>query len=261
MARRPAIQTQSRAEKRRLATAKERRVQKALQGLKDNTFKNLSQAARHFGLSRDTLRNRKEGTHGPASKGQAKRRLLTDAQEQVLCQWILYMGEIGEPMSKQAMRAKVAGLSRILLEKTKRTGKKHLPSRNWVYLFLERNPQLVLRRPTGLDAVRASNFNPTVVSQHFCLLGNFLKKYNVPPENMYNMDEKGIQLGGGRKLDGTRYMFSQDQQNCMKTQGASLELVTTIKCVAADGSNLKPCFVFTGKNVLHEGYFEEDSAL
>lgn len=111
-------------------------------------------------------------------------------------------------------------------------------SKKWVYAFLDRNPQLAMRRPTGLDAVHARNFNP--------------------PENMYNMDEKGIQLGGGRKLDGTRYIFSQDQRNRVKTQGASLELVTTIECVAADGSNLKPCFVFTGKNVLHEGYFEED---
>jgi hypothetical protein len=50
-------------------------------------------------------------------------------------------------------------------------------------------------------------------------------------------------------------------RNRVKTQGASLELVTTIECVAADGSNLKPCFVFTGKNVLHEGYFEEDGVL
>jgi hypothetical protein len=41
------------------------------------------------------------------------------------------------------------------------------------------------------------NFNPAVVSQHFHLLDNFLKKYDIAPENMYNMDKKGIQLGGG----------------------------------------------------------------
>lgn len=58
-----------------------------------------------------------------------------------------------------------------------------------------------------------------------------------------------------------RYMFSQDQRNCIRTQSASLELITTIECVAADGSSLKPCFVFTGMNVLHEGYFEEDGML
>ena len=78
---------------------------------------------------------------------------------------------------------------------------------------------------------------------------------------MYNMDKKGIQLGGGRKLDGTQYLFAWDQQNCVRTQNTNLELVTTIECVATDGSSLKPCFVFTGKNVLHKGYFEEDSVL
>jgi transposase len=261
MPQRPRKQAQFQAERKLLATNREERIQKAIQSLKDNTFKKVSQAARHFGVSRYTVRHRIDGTHGPASKGQAKNRLLTEAQEEALCEWALYMAEIGEPMSKQALRAKVAELSKILQEKTTQTGKRHLPSKKWVYAFLDRNPQLAMRRPTGLDAVRARNFNPSVVSRHFHLLGEFLKKYDIPPENMYNMDEKGIQLGGGRKLDGTRYIFSQDQRNRVKTQGASLELVTTIECVAADGSNLKPCFVFTGKNVLHEGYFEEDGVL
>ena len=113
----------------------------------------------------------------------------------------------------------------------------------------------------GLDALHTCCFNPVVVSQHFELLVDLLNKFDIPPENMYNMDEKGIQLGRGRKLDGTQYVFSQDQQNCMKTQGTSLELITTIECVTADGSNLKPCIVFNGKNVLHKGYFKEDGIL
>jgi len=258
---RPTKQAQRRAEKQRLAKDREERIQQALQGLNKKTFKNLSQAACHFGVSRDTLRRRRDKTHGTASEGQIKKRLLTDGQEQAICTWALHMAEIGDPMSKLALRGKVAQLSKTLQERTKKTGLKHLPSRNWVYGFLARKPQLVLRRPTGLDAVRARNFNAVVVSRHFHLLGDFLKAHDVPLENMYNMDEKGIQLGGGRKLDGTQYLFSKGQRNRMKTQGASLELVTTIECVAADGSSLKPCFVFTGKNVLHKGYFEEDGIL
>ncbi|KAJ4486602.1 hypothetical protein C8J55DRAFT_424560 [Lentinula edodes] len=31
------------------------------------------------------------------------------------------------------------------------------------------------------------------------LLSNYLKDNNIPWENVYNMDEKGVQLGGGRK--------------------------------------------------------------
>lgn len=171
------------------------------------------------------------------------------------------MGEIGQPFSQQALRAKVADLSNILQEKRERTGILHLPSRFWVYAFLDRHPEMSLKRPVGLDAVRARNFNPTVVGQHFKLLGDLLQAFDVPLENMYNMDEKGIQLGGGRKLDCTKYFFSREQRVRARTQDANLELVTTIECVAADGSHLKPGFVFSGKNTLHEGYFEEEGIL
>jgi hypothetical protein len=40
--------------------------------------------------------------------------------------------------------------------------------------------------------------------------GKLLKKFDVPLENMYNMDEKGIQLGGGWQLDGTKYIYLKD---------------------------------------------------
>ena len=107
----------------------------------------------------------------------------------------------------------------------------------------------------------AHNFNPNVVGRHFQILGELLKQFDVPLENMYNMDEKGIQLGGGWKLDGTWYLYVKDQGICLKTQNSNLELVTTIKCVAANGSNIKPGFVFSGKNTLHKEYFEEDGIM
>ena len=153
---------------------------------------------------------------------------------------------------------KVADLSEVLQEQTKKTRHIHLPSRGWIYNFLLQRPDLTLKRLTGLDGVRMRNFNPNVVGWHFQILGELLKQFNVPLENMYNMDEKGIQLGGGWKLDGMWYLYAKDQGICLKTQNSNLELVTTIECVATDGSNIKPGFIFSGKNTLHEEYFEED---
>ena len=75
--------------------------------------------------------------------------------------------------------------------------------------------------------------------------------------NVYNMDEKGIQVGGGRKLDNTKFLYTGGQCICVKAQNANLELITAIECVSADGSNLKPGFIFSRKNTLHEGYFED----
>jgi hypothetical protein len=118
-----------------------------------------------------------------------------------------------------------------------------------------------MKRPTGLDPKCAQNFNRSVVKCHFQLLGDFLNTHNIPWENVYNMDKKGIQLGGGRKLNNTKFLYSREQHNCMKLQNLDLELVTMIECVGADGSILKPGFVFCGKQVLHNGYFEEDRIL
>ena len=162
---------------------------------------------------------------------------------------------------KWAICAKVADLSEVLQEQTKKTGRIHLPLRGWIYDFLLQHPDLTLKRPTGLDGVRACNFNPNVVGWHFQILSELLKQFDIPLENMYNMDEKGIQLGGGQKLDGMWYLYAKDQGICLKTQNLNLELVTTIECVAANGSNIKPGFVFSGKNTLHEEYFEEDGIM
>lgn len=74
------------------------------------------------------------------------------------------------------------------------------------------------------------------------------------------MDEKGIQLGGGRKCDNTKYFYSRSQKACVRVTDASLELVTVIECVCADGSSLKPGFVFAGTEFCPE-WFEEPSIL
>jgi hypothetical protein len=126
------------------------------------------------------------------------------------------------------------------------------PSKGWVSRFLGRHHDLVLGRPSGLDPKRAQAFNFTTCDHHFKLLGAFLAEHNVPWENVYNMDEKGIQLGGGRKGNREKLFFSQDQKARLKIQSANLELVTVIECISADGSSTPPGFVFPGVDMFPE---------
>ena len=63
------------------------------------------------------------------------------------------------------------------------------------------------------------------------------------------MDEKGIQLGGGRKGDGQKYFYSREEQACYTLRTGDLELVTMIKSCCADGTAFKPGFVFSGKSI------------
>ncbi|KAJ7710704.1 hypothetical protein B0H17DRAFT_888304, partial [Mycena rosella] len=58
------------------------------------------------------------------------------------------------------------------------------------------------------------------------------------------MDEKGIQLGGGRKNRGVKYIVSRHARARYRATDSNLELVTVIECISADGFSMKPGFVF-----------------
>ena len=75
------------------------------------------------------------------------------------------------------------------------------------------------------------------------MLGDIMKEYNIPQENVYNMDEKGVQLGvGGRVLA----LVDWDQKSVKHVEDGNRKLVMIIECVAADGSSIWPSVVFNG---------------
>ena len=57
----------------------------------------------------------------------------------------------------------------------------------------------------SLDPKHAQAFNHPVVGKHFDLLLEIIQKHEIPVENIYNMDEKGCQQGGGWKESGRKY--------------------------------------------------------
>jgi hypothetical protein len=255
------ISTAQRKKSKQKESEIEARIQEASRALTDKTFKHISEAACHFDVPYDRLCRRHQHCTQSHAVAHTKQQLLNPAQEDVLCNWAKYMGTEGQPLSKNMLRVTAADMSERLQKKSKETGMRKLPGKKWVYSLMDRHQDLKLKRVTGLDPLRAQCFNPTSVKGHFQLLENILRGKDIPWENVYNMDEKGLQLGGGRKLDGTQYLYSSEQHVGVKTQKASLELVTAIECVAADGAILEPCLVFPGTNVLHEGYFKEEGVL
>lgn len=71
---------------------------------------------------------------------------------------------------------------------------------------------LCIHEPSPRSQVEAANWpgpyscpvlQPHCCQGHFELLGSFLQDNNIPLENVYNMDEKGLQLEGGRRLNGS----------------------------------------------------------
>ena len=68
--------------------------------------------------------------------------------------------------------------------------------------------------------------------------------------HLWNMDEKGIQLGGGRKRTGRKYFRLQTLKwnNFYHLKSDNLELITIIECISAAGAVIPPSFVLPKAN-------------
>ncbi|KIK45040.1 hypothetical protein CY34DRAFT_802009 [Suillus luteus UH-Slu-Lm8-n1] len=114
-----------------------------------------------------------------------------------------------------------------------------------------------MAKPRGLDPKRAQNFNKKTVGDYFNMRKEVDNKYNkIPPEHNWNMDEKGNQMGGGRKGDGTKYIFWIEDKDRYRMHSDNLELVTILECVNAAGTAMPPFFVLSDGPVADHGDIE-----
>lgn len=68
----------------------------------------------------------------------------------------------------------------------------------------------------------------------------------IPPENRYNPDEKGVQMGIGAR---TQVLVDRDQKVVQSTEHGNRDLVTIIETVCADGTSLPPSVIFEGARI------------
>ncbi|TFK16388.1 hypothetical protein FA15DRAFT_563246, partial [Coprinopsis marcescibilis] len=175
-------------------------------------------------VSYSTLRERINGKHRAHAEVAAQRRLLDPEQEQVLKDWAEQKAENGTPMDKRDLRGYASLIS------GQRAGK------CFADRLISRNPTLVTAKPAKLDPKRVKNFNKTVVSEYFSMVQFLYDTWgSIPPEHWYNMDEKGIQLGGGRKNSSRKYLYFRKHRNRYRISSDNLELVTVIECISAAG--------------------------
>ena len=65
---------------------------------------------------------------------------------------------------------------------------------------------------------------------------DLIEKFSIPEENIYNMDEKGIQLGIGAQV---LALVDCDQKIVQHVEDGNRELVTIIEFIAADGTAIR----------------------
>jgi len=109
------------------------------------------------------------------------------------------------------------------------------PGKNWIRRFLSRHAEIIVAKPRGLDPKRAQNFNKATITEYFDMRKTMDEKYDgIPPEHNWNVDEKGCQMGGGRKGDNSKFIFSKTTENAIVSTVIILkELVTIIERFSA----------------------------
>lgn len=154
------------------------------------------------------------------------------AQEQTILDWCNLNSSMAKPLHPKQLHARVFDL----------TG--HYPGHNWHYAFLRRHPALRMLKPRGLDPKHSQNFNKATIGEFFDMRKQLEVKYKgILPEHHWNMDEKGNQMGGGRKNDGSKFIFAREDVDWYWTHSDNLELVTIIECISAAGVRMPPWFV------------------
>ena len=170
----------------------EERIQLALQAVTRNGFKengrpwlSLREAAKCFEVSKTKLTAQ---FNGRKTKREAHKheRILSFGEENVLVEWIKEMGRRGVPLHASAVALHASAISGMQV------------SERWVARFCTRHPELKAKWTTGLEQCRAQSLNRAAVAGFYDHLQHLREKYDIPDENIYNMDEKGIQLGMGK---------------------------------------------------------------
>jgi hypothetical protein len=96
-----------------------------------------------------------------------------------------------------------------------------------------------------LDIQRAHALNPEVVKRWYELVKERIVLRGIRPEDIYGMDESGFPPSD----QGTQRVLGRQGTTTQHKQGtANRENVTVLVTICADGTTVKPCIVFRGKN-------------
>lgn len=116
-----------------------------------------------------------------------------------------------------------------------------MASDDWRLGFMSRHPELASRKSQATSIARATSFNRHNVQAFFTNLGDVLHRFNILPENIWNMDESALTtvhkpaaVVAGR---GARTVGSM-------TSAERGVLVTLALCVSAMGVCLPPFYIF-----------------
>ena len=127
-----------------------------------------------------------------------------------------------------------------------------LADKDWLHSLMSRH-NLANRKAEPTSAARVNGFNKGAVDQFFTLLKETQEKYNISPNNIWNVDETGISIVS---KSGSRVVAQKGRKQVGgKTAAERGETVTAEICMSATGTFMPPMLIFPRVKV-NEQYLE-----
>jgi len=202
----------------------------------------VKRAAEVHKVPRTTLQDRVLGKviHGTRPGPQP---YLNKEEEGDLAEFIEVVADVGFGKTRKQVKAMVEQVA-----KDKGTLRKSKISDGWYRRFVERQPQLCLRKGDRTAMIRLDAMNnQSALDSYFMLLKDVLEKNSLmdKPGQIFNMDESGIPLDHRSPYVLTRRGTKKVRYCSSGNKGQ----VTVVGCINAMGQALPPFVVFDAKNL------------
>jgi len=146
----------------------------------------IREAGRINGIPSSTLRGHVYGTTIYRKRG--KKRVLTEAEEEGLVDYLIKMRNLGFPLTLGQLWEKVG----ILIQTRVTPFTDGVPSPRWVKCFKKRHPELSMRKVQALEQKRAQNLCPTSVGSSYDNLKKLYHIHEYEAHHVWNCDESDV---------------------------------------------------------------------
>lgn len=234
-----------------IAESLESRMIKACDAVKREKKPNFSKIALEYGVVRRTLENRVKKGIPARTTTTPINRALDSSQEEALVRWICQLNDWNMPPTPKLIEA---WANRSLAY----AGKSNRVSKMWVYRFIKRLPQDLQLGPVKQRTKESKRIQAEDAGQltgWYNLLENLLK--DVPARLVYNFDECGFRPGEGKNQRVVGRKNSKGKRSCPNIAETERgENITALECIAADGWQMAPLFIFKSNGAIMEAWFD-----
>lgn len=213
----------------------------AIDAIKDGMSQRLAETT--YKIPRRTLRNHLKS--GCRKKSLGRKSVLTVDQENSLVKRIIRFSDVGMPVTKTMLASYTYEFCKRNSLANSFSSDSCIAGRYWLKAFMKRNPSIVQRTAQHMNPARAQKLNRFIVNDHFDKLEKVMAELQVfdKPDRLYNMDEKGCQLGLHHQK---QVLAGKGSKRVHLVAPEHSENVTIVACGNAMGNAIPPMIIFKG---------------